>query len=190
MLFSAWWQISAAGPVSSQRALHSHTLLDTRVCTGAHVCSSITSTISKPIRPDTEIHLSTNALLVPTQDAHPFSLGLCSTTHTHTHVDLVFTTPSTPSAADAFTKSFLVTTPSKFTIHRATRQWGCKPSTTARCTTMRRRLGQGTNTTGSPFGITNYRLLFTALPHFSPSLALRRNVRQLLRRRCRARYGR
>ena len=46
-------------------------------------------------------------------------------THTHTHIDLVFTTPSTPSAADAFTKSFLVTTPSKFTVHRATRQWLC-----------------------------------------------------------------
>ena len=39
------------------------------------------------------------------------------------HVDVVFTTPSTLRAADAFTKSLLVTTPSESSI--ATRQWRC-----------------------------------------------------------------
>ena len=84
------------------------------------------------------------------KDEHIFSLGLFSTTpstfeivgatSTYTHLDPVLTTPSTLSAADAFTKSHLVTTPSKPTICHTT-VW--KPSTTVPCTTMRTRLGQG-----------------------------------------------
>ena len=69
--------------------------------------------------------LEYNAFRVLAQDAHLFSLGLFSTPSrfelskpksTHRHLDLVLTTPSTPRDADAFTKSLLVTTPSKPTI--------------------------------------------------------------------------
>ena len=147
-------------------------------------CSSTSTTTSKPTRPDTENHLSTNALPVPAQDAHLFTFGSLQhhtvqiqtfKTNKHTHAltsDLVFTTPSTPESSRHVHQEPLGHNTFQVHIslsHTTVAVW--KPSTTARCTTMRRRLGPGKNTTASPFGITNYRLLFPALPPFSPPLA-------------------
>ena len=100
----------------------------------------------------------------------------------HTHLDLVFTTLVTPRAADAFTKSLLVTTPSNSESHTTVAVW--KPSTTAPCTIMRRRLGQGNNTTASPLRSQVLPSRFSP-PPFSPSSFPARNVWQLLRGHCR-----
>ena len=125
-------QVSLARPVSSQKGC-ARTLPDMRVFHGAHV-SSTTTSISKPPRPDTKIHFSTTSSQCPLK-TRVLSLWVSSAPrrqtfktirHTRTHLDPVFTTPSTPESSRRVHQEPLGhQEPSKFTIQRATRQWRC-----------------------------------------------------------------
>ena len=148
---------------------------------------------------DTKVHLSATRSACPLK-THIFSLWASSTAHrqvrtfktnkhTHSLGSGFFTTPVTPRAADAFTKSHLVTTPSEPTT--ATRQWRCASRPLLHHARLcGRDSDKAINTTASPMGSQVHPSRFSTHPPLPALPPCDETCGKLLRTRCQVRICR